>query len=268
MKPLLFLVCLLGFCSQLPGNSVTLEQILELEHEQHHLKALENYLDYLDGVSIEEISTVSTEERTLYEEAKLFSKEQSVNQRAGEGPVEVAQELLQRYEAVTRTHPDYYLLNYLVSISHYVCGDFQKFYTGFIHSYVHLPEHYYAYKVKGMLCQQLMQAKKPGPEREKWTLQSLKYLQLALLARPEDTQLYAQLFLLSPKEDQRRVLHWCLQQILRNNHPVPRRHLAFWIDRALEHQALGEARAFVKSAKRWYTFSRDLQAAERRLHKA
>lgn len=257
---LVYLPLLLTLLTPLPA--VELSDVLTWDREQHQDKAMESFLQWIDEQAQTENTEPTEEEKKLFEELRAYS----TNPPHGMSEEEVARELLTRCSSLLETHPNYTLINYLLATAYFVLGDGQHFYPTFAASYKDLPDHYYAHKLQGMLCQRLMQASIPGPTRDRWARQALRLFQATLERYPEDTQLYTQVLLLSPQEDAQGVAQWCLKQLMTHDYPVPRRYLEFWVNTALTHDSPQVARAFINHAKKWYSFSRQLEAAEKKIN--
>lgn len=237
-----------------------LSDVLELDRQQHRHKAMRQYLEWIVTQSVKPVEGPCAREQALYQEAKAFSAEPPQGMTAQQ----VAKEVVVKYAPEVAENPSYHRLKFILATAYLVLEDGQNLYPTFTESYQAYPEHYYAHKIRGLMWEKLLLAS-TGEEREDCARHVTRCFQRAVQARAKDTQLYAVIVELSPEKEKKTLALWCLKELLSHDHPVPRRHINFWVDEALKWDETELAQQFVERAHGWYQYSRQLQAAERKL---
>ena len=226
--------------------------------DQDDVLAFTTYLEALEATQPKE-AIVSQEEESVFEEgvAVYFSSFPT--------PRDEAIELAKRFGPIADEHPDWHLVNFLVSSAHANLGMFDDFFERFYRSYSHFPEHFLAHKIKGMLHVKLAERLSDEKVRMSEKARAVVCFEKAVQANPQDFSLYKMIVALS--EDKRSVLVSTLENFIAKDVAIPRRDIYFYVEQAL---AAGEgtlAQNFVLKASQWYPVSRSVDAARELLGK-
>lgn len=228
--------------------------------DQEHVKAFVAFLQALDALPLEEEKKEplpSSEEKKVYAEAlKIYL---DPNER---DPHILSLKLRDLYAGIYRLHPDYYQLGYIVAAAYANLFDFNKFFDIFFQSYQRLPHHYLAYKTKSILHIKLYERARTPEEKEKARESIVYYLEKAKIACPLDGSLYRLAIVFASEQDQVKAISSNVKEILKGSLIVPRSDLSFYFDQLLAHGMTNLATDFLAKARKWYPYSRTLDAAE------
>lgn len=230
--------------------------------DQNHEKSFQIFLEALEDSQASPLSAVSLEEQNLYEHAlKIYLDP------LGASPQETAEKIRTNYSSVLQEHPDYYSIGYLAAIANANLGRFPDFFKIFYQSYIHLPNHYLAYKAKAVLHIKLFEREYAGNERERQRGLVLDNLKRASEVYPQDVSLYKMILMFSIEEQKPQLVSAYLNKIIDNNMMVPRVDIAFFVQQAVSANERELAQRFIDKAKEWYHYSRVINAAQEYLKK-
>jgi len=226
--------------------------------DQEHAKAFEAYLSALSHVSHAQKSNASPmgkEEALLYEEALKVYLDPTARD-----PVITSLKMRDLYAGIWRLHPEYAELGYLVAIAYANLGEYTDFFEIFYLSYKKIPDHYLSYKTQGILHLKLYDRRKTLEEKERERAQVLLYFNKAKELYPQDPSLYKMEIAFSL--DKERILETDLKEIIDKDIVIPRADLSFYIDQLFAYGKNELAAEFLAKARKWYPYSRTLDAAD------
>lgn len=229
--------------------------------DQEQVKAFESFLQALEANPRKENSRkenplLSQDEKVLYEEAlKIYLDPKERNSEA------IALKLRDLYAGVLRLNPRFFHLGYLVAIAYANLSQFEPFFDIFYRSYSEIPDHFLAYKVKGVLHIKLFERGKTPEAKEESRHSILSALQKAKEKFPKDVSLYRMQIAFSPEGEKGKILEVNLKEMIREHMIIPRGDLPFYFDLLFAYGQLDLAEELLKSSKAAYPYSRTLDAA-------
>lgn len=224
--------------------------------DQEHAKAFDAFLKALDLAKKEDASYVAgKEEVQLYSEALKVYLDTSVRDS------EISSlKIRDLYAGIWRLHPEYGELGYLVAIAYANLGEYTDFFEIFYKSYKKNPDHYLAYKTQGILHIKLYDRGKTLEDKERERKSVLFYLNKAKALNHQDYSLYKMQIAFS--QDKEQILETNLKEIIDRDIVIPRADLSFYIDLLFAYGKNELATEFLVKARKWYPYSRTLDAAD------
>lgn len=226
--------------------------------DQNVEKAILIYLEALKNTQRNTTFIQKPEDEKLYNNALRIYLEHH-----GLSFLEAEKSILNEYGPKLKDNPDYRELGFVVAASQANLGQFSDFFDTFYNSYAVLPDHYMAYKTKGILHIKLFERTIPGPEREKIRNSILENLNEAAERFPGDSSLYKMMINFSPEENKAQILEVNLNKIINRNIIIPRAELEFFIRQAIIADKTDLAQKFLAKAKEWYKYSRVIDSAQK-----
>lgn len=225
--------------------------------DQNHELAFKTYLEALDAVlPLTSEPMPYPSDRALYDQAlKIYLDPRERD------PAEMSRRIQDVYGGVIKLHPNYLNLAYLVALSQANLGDYSDFFELFFRSYKGLPNHFLAYKAKGILHIKLYERAKSPDEKEKERQAIFQEFQKAKELYPQDASLYRLQIAYAPNDMKLKILQQNLNEIINHDRVIPRSDLSFYFNQLLEYGLYPLAKDFLEKARRWYPYSRTLTAA-------
>lgn len=228
--------------------------------DQDREKAFQAFLKALDLAKEESAPPTTEAERTLYEQAlKVYLDHPSANAREGAGKI------IQDFGNISETHPDYYLLGFIISAAYANLDQFETFFEKFYQSYRYFPKHYMAYKIKTILHSQLFMRAQTPSAQEVHRFVIIENAGLAIQQNPLDTTLYRMLISFAPEANKEKSIVACLNKIIDMNIIIPRADIAFFVQQAVAYKQNELAQRFLNKEKQWFPQSRVIDSAQRYL---
>jgi tetratricopeptide (TPR) repeat protein len=222
--------------------------------DQEHEKAFKTYLESLNALSSKNTYTATEEENQLYREAlKIYLDERERD------PKMISLKIRDLYAGIWRLHPNYANLGYLVAIAYANLGDYPDFFEIFFQSYLHVPEHFLSYKSQGLLHLKLYERARTPEEKEEERKAVLLNFKKAKELFPMDPTLYKMEIAFSI--DKENVIERNLKEIIDKDIVIPRSDLSFYFDQLFSFGKNVLASEFLLKARKWYPYSRTLDAA-------
>lgn len=223
--------------------------------DQEHAKAFEAYINALSYAQKSNASPMGKEEALLYEEALKVYLDPTARD-----PVITSLKIRDLYAGIWRLHPEYAELGYLVAIAYANLGEYTDFFEIFYRSYKKIPDHYLSYKTQGILHLKLYDRGKTLEEKERERAFVLYFFNKAKELYPQDPSLYKMEIAFSL--DKERILETDLKEIIDKDIVIPRADLSFYIDQLFAYGKNELAAEFLAKARKWYPYSRTLDAAD------
>lgn len=224
--------------------------------DQEHAKAFNAFLNALDQSKKDSASLpMKKEESLLYGEALKIYLDPGARDRAI-----TALKIRDLYAGAWRLHPEYAELGYLVAIAYANLEEYPEFFDIFYKSYQKIPDHYLSYKTQGILHLKLYDRGKTLEDKEHERKLVLYYFNKAREVYPQDHSLYKMQIAFS--QDKEQILETCLKEIVDKDIVIPRRDLSFYIDQLFAYGKNELAVEFLTKARKWYPYSRTLDAAD------
>lgn len=230
-------------------------------HDQEVDKAFQHFLQALKCIPSRETPQMSEEEKTLYEAALA-----DYLAGAGNDPVRIAKQMLEKYAEQADAHPDWIHLQFLMATAYANLDRFEDFFERFYLSYPYLGETFLAYKTRGILYLRLSQHGRSFDQRHAYQEEALHYLTVALNQNPKDASLYKVLIFLSKDEKNDTVVLHYLQKMIENETSITRGDIYLYVREAV---ALGEydlGQQIIDLARKQYDFSRAISSAQEYLN--
>lgn len=225
--------------------------------DQEDEKAFKTYLDALAATKPLKAPPVSDEEKKLYDQAlKLYLDHGGFSAR------ETAGKIRSEYSPVLALHPNYYLLNFIVSSAYANLGMFDEFFERFYVSYQYYPDSYMAYKTKAILHLKLYDRAVSQKDKEVQRNAIFENAKLASEKNEQDASLYRIMINFANESEKNAVAVKSLKKIIADNIVVPRTDILFYVKAAMAAKQPELAQQFVDKAKTWYEYSKMLQAAQ------
>lgn len=225
--------------------------------DQDREKAFLSFLKALESAKIEPLPPITEEENTLYAQAlKIY-----LEHHGSEAP-EGARKMIQLYEGVIASHPNYYLLGYLLSAAYANLDRFEEFFHQFYQSYCFFPQHYMAYKIKTILHSQLFMRAQTPPVQDLQRQAILDNANMAIQKNPYDATLYKMMINFTLENQKEQTLVTCLNKIIDENMMVPRADIAFYVQQAVFYKQKKLGQRFLNVERQWFPQSRTLDAAQ------
>jgi hypothetical protein len=254
----LILYLLFIYCTTVNGEEITLKSSLAYLKEQDQEKAIREFLMLLDNMKTLQAPLLSAQEKELYEKGyKIY-----LDRHPSETPQDTAIKLYQEFKQITDDHKEYFLLNLLMSTAYANLNRYEDFFNTFCRSYPFYSDHYLSYKIKAALHIRLFEKARLLDEREKERKLVLSHTLEAINKNPNDIGLYKVAILFAGEENQGKVIHDCLKQIIQQNIIIPRHDLLFFVHQAVESKQLEIAQKFVDKSREWYHYSRSISEAQ------
>jgi tetratricopeptide (TPR) repeat protein len=197
---------------------------------------------------------MTAEEKKLYDDALLLYLDPREKDKE-----QMSMKIRDRYAGTWRLHQDYAHLGYLVAIAYANLGDFSEFFEIFYKSYQKIPHHFLSYKTQGLLHIKLYDLARTPVEKEKERKLVFQSFKKAKSLYPNDSTLYKMEIAFS--KDKEEALEMSLKEIIDKDIVIPRADLSFYFDLLLAHGKDELAQEFLVKAKKWYPYSRTLDAA-------
>ncbi len=221
--------------------------------DQQHGAAFQALLEALDAAPLSAM-TMSPREEELYKEALEIYLE-----HRGVLSYESASLIRHRFAPIVERHPDYLALTFLLALAHASLDNTDDFFTLFYRAYCAYPEHYFSYKIKGILHIKLFERMPFCPEREITRQHILDNLVKAGAIFSGDPSLYMLLVLFSGEQNKKEHLSASLNKIIDENIILSRGEIKFYANCAKDCQLDELAGRFLEAAKKWYPNSRSLE---------
>lgn len=226
--------------------------------DQEHAEAFKVFLEALETVPKNPSETLPTDdERLIYNEALNIYLDTSERDSKA-----LSLKLRDLYAGLWRLHPDYNYLGYVVAAAYANLGEFDDFFDIFFRSYTKIPEHFLAYKTEGVLHIKLFEKARTPEEKERERELIIDSFEKAKRLNPKDTNLYRLQVIFTKEGKKRERLEKNLKEIIHNNMMISRADLSFYFDQLLAYGQLDLAEDFLAKARKWYPYSRTLDAAE------
>lgn len=225
--------------------------------DQEQVKAFETFLKALDAVSQENnLEIFSDDEKRIYDEAlKIYLDPRERDSEA------LSLKLRDLYAGILRLNPKFFHLGYIVAISYANLSQFETFFDIFFRSYVKIPKHFLAHKVRAVLHIKLFERARTPEEKEKERKAILAELEKAKEAYPKDVSLYRMQIAFSQESEKGKILEGNLKEMIREHMMIPRADLSFYFDLLFAYGQLDLAGELLTSSKAAYPYSRTLDAA-------
>lgn len=227
--------------------------------DQEHEKAFKAFLSALiPKPKLQEPYRLSKEESRYYQEALkvyLDSRERD--------PAEMSARIRDIYGGTYRLHPEFADLGYLVALAYANLGDYPTFFEIFYRSYQSDPDNYLAYKAQGILHLKLFDRARTPFEKTELRKLVIENFKKAKGLYPHDASLYKMEIAFS--QDKEQALESNLKEIMDKDIVIPRLDLSFYFDQLLAHRQNMLAEEFLKKARKWYPYSKVLDAADESL---
>lgn len=223
--------------------------------DQEHAKAFESFLKALEITKKNNASPTGKDEALLYDEALAIYLDTNVRD-----PATISLKIRDIYAGIWRLHPEYSELGYLVAIAYANLGEYPDFFEIFYRSYKKIPDHFLAYKTQGILHLKLYDRGRTLEDKERERKQVLYYFNKAKEIYPKDPSLYKMEIAFSLDKEQ--ILETNLKEIIDKDIVIPRADLSFYIDQLFAYGKNELAREFLVKARKWYPYSRTLDAAD------
>jgi len=181
-------------------------------------------------------------------------------------PAEIAGILQENYLSVVQKHPEYYYLNYYLAVASANLGDFEDFFIRFYSSYQEAPYYFLVDRTQGILHLKLWERAVGTEDRERERLAILKHLHATLKQNPGDSTVYKFLIVMENSEKQKEVLNEYLPLLLKEEVPIPRGDLQFFISEALSAKQFSLAQELINKGNNWYEYSHMLTEAQENLN--
>jgi hypothetical protein len=200
---------------------------------------------------------VTAEEQKLYENAlaKYLEHGAATAQQS-------AQEILDQYGKIFEQHPEYHLLEFLISAAYANQGRFDLFFDHFYTAYKYHADHYFAFKTKAVLHIKLLERARTEEERVVQRKEILKNVHLAIERYPQDHSLYKLMIHFSDRDKLHGTVTQLLHKIIEKNIVVPRTDITYYVRKSLDVGERDLAIRFVEKAQEWYNYSRGIETAE------
>lgn len=221
--------------------------------DQEYAKAFNVFLKALEYSAAKPYER-SKEESKLYEDALQVYLDPSERDLPT-----IAVKIRDLYGGIWSLHPDYAELGYLVAIAHANLGDYPQFFEVFFRSYQEFPDHFLAYKTKAILSIKLYEREKLPKDKENRKEEIVYFVRKAKALYPKDPALYRMEIAFSKEKSESIDVN--LKEILDKDIVIPRDDLSFYIDTLLAYGKNELAEAFLLKARKWYPYSRTLDAA-------
>jgi tetratricopeptide (TPR) repeat protein len=235
---------------------------LSYEKEQEEEKAIYAFLEALNRLPSSNTTSMSEEEALLVKEAQELYLD-----LAYQKPLKIAEVLQDQYLEVVSRHPDYVRLNYYLAVASANLGDFADFFERFYQSYKQDSDNFLAHRTRGILHLKLWERAVESEEREKHRQAILSYLGKAMEKNPGDSTVYKFLLIMEEPAQQQDVLRNCLPRLLKQNAPIPRGDLQFFIAEAMAIKEYNLAQQLINKGKDWYEYSHMLTEAQDTLNR-
>lgn len=226
--------------------------------DQEQGKAIEIFFQALEALPPSVRPWAASEAETLYyqEALQIYLDPQSKDPRLN------ALRLRDGYAGIVRLYPDYVGLGYLVAASYANLGDFDQFFQRFFDAYKRHPNHYLAWKAQAILHIKLLERSTLVEVKEAERVKIIKDLEKAKELFSEDSSLYRMQIAFAADREKRQILQANVREIMEKSIIPPRAELSFYFDQLMLYGERELAVEFLKKARRWYPYSRTLDAAE------
>jgi tetratricopeptide (TPR) repeat protein len=240
-------------------SRLMMELAIAYNEDQNRELAFKTFLEALKFVPQPPVQPKSTtEELTDYNDAlKLY-----LEHHTGQEVISSADKILTTYGLVVEQHPDYYLLNFLVSAAYANLAQYEQFFRTFYRSYEHFPDSFMAYRTQAVLHIKLYERARTSEEREVQAKLIYEKVMLAIKANPQDPSLYKMMISFAPVDQKPQIISSALKKIVSDNIIVPRADIQFYVREAVSARQKESAQLFVNKAREWYQFSKVVNAAQ------
>ncbi len=223
------------------------------------LKALDSPSDLISKAK----DPLSSQDESLYREAlKIY-----LEHNGPAAPQENGKKILAQYGEISRQHPEYYLLNFIMAAAYANLGQFSPFFETFYSSYKALPDHYLAYKIKAVIHIKIYERTGDLNEKEAQRKAILQNVEKAIKINQEDPGLYKFIMVFASENERQQVVTAALKQLVEGNAFVPRADIAFFVHQASLVHRLDLAQKLVDKARMWYAYSKVVEAAQEYIDK-
>lgn len=223
---------------------------------QDDVKAFGTYLQALDAAPFEEPERDGEEDNLCEEALALYLDPDRSNAR------EVAAELRHKYAHTCDIHPEYRYLSFFLAAAYANLGMFDEFFERFYPSYCSYADSYMGQKTRGLLHVKLMERLPDAVSREEERKKAVACFRRALAHYAQDVGLHKMTAMFSTAEERGAVVKASLQTILDHHIVVPRLDVFYFVNEALNAEAVDQARTLVDRSREWYSYSRAVKAAE------
>lgn len=224
--------------------------------DQDQEKAFASFLEALDASTPKIAPPVSDQEQKLYDEAlaRYLDHRQATSK--------VANALLNDGEKILKEHPEYLLLNYILSLSYANKGQYVDFFNLFFHSYPYYQDHYLAYKTKAILLIKLFERARTKEEKEQFRQGIIKNIDLALQKNERDSTLYRPAIAFASGREKEGAIKKYLKKMVDTHIVIPRADLLYYVQEAISYCQLGLAEELITETEQWYPNSRTVMSAK------
>lgn len=234
---------------------------LAYSEDQEIERAFVSFLDALSNAPRLLCPPLCEDEKVIYEEALSDYLSQGAID-----PYKTAQNLIEKYSQEASLHPEYLHLNFLLSVSYANIGHFENFLKKFFYSYPYLSDHFLAYKTQGILFIRLSQIAKTHEEKDQQLAHAFDFLHKAWEKNPTDPSLYKMLVNLSKvKKEEANILRY-LQMMVTKEVAIPRSDIYGMVKEAVELEEYELGQEMIDQAKRHFTVSKAITAAQEYLN--
>lgn len=238
-------------------NLTKLELAKKWYVEQQQEKAFKIFLEAIEETIVKKDYLPSTEGLELYKKALAIYQEE----KGSDGQ----EKIITLYAPIVEKNPEFCELAYLVAAAYANIGNYLSFFDLFYKTYDRHPNHYLAYKTKGILGIKLFERTLPGSSKEKLRNKMIEEFSKAIELFPTDSSLYRLKILYSSNNNQSKIIKECLNKIIRDDIVIPRAELDFYMHCALKLEDKEFIKKFIDKASTWYAYSRAIEDARSQL---
>lgn len=225
--------------------------------DQEIEKAFDHFLEALKFTQKKRLPKWDKKESALY-----FQALEEYWVHAGHNPIEVANELIERYGETANQNPHYLHLNFLIATAYANLGKYDCFFEKFFRGYPYLQETFLAYKTRGILYLRLAQHSRFSEERRKLKQEAFQSLTTALQLGPKDASLYKVLMGLAKEAENNGLIICYLQKLIENKTMIPRSDIYLYVREAVALKEFDLGQKVIDQAKEYYDYSRTLLEAQ------
>lgn len=233
--------------------------------DQEIEKSFRAFLKAIEVAPLKNPPPMTAVEKSLFEEGvALYLKENS-------HPENLSTLILEKYEAISKAHPEFYHLNLLIAVSYAnlssTCADFQRFFNTFYAVYPYVSSEFLTFKTLGIMHLRLMQIAQNETIREAERNVALVFLHKALETNENDPTLFKILMIQAIEKKEKSSLLSYLEKMVSSSVVMPRKDICFTINAALDCNRVDLGEKLLALAKKEYDYSRAIIEAEACLKK-
>lgn len=224
--------------------------------DQDEDKAFKTFLEAVDCAPREPAAILTDFDRSQYAKALKIYMESKLP--SGESAALIDAQFTPLYNDYSHN----YLLGYIMALANANLGRFENFFTLFYRAYQNDPEHYLAYKTKGILHIKLFEKARTEAEKKQQKILIFSNIKQAIAKNPYDASLYKLAILFSSDEEKSAIIDNSIHAIISLDIMVARMDIPFYVQNAVDSRKASLAKSFIRKAREWYPVSRLLDAAE------